>query len=63
MTAVLGTVPLTAPLSGTALLEQTDDALRLLSSAVSLGKSAAALWESVNSCVDLNMKISEWIEL
>jgi len=63
MTAVLGTVPLTGPLSGTALLEQADDALRLLSSAASLGMSAAAFWGSVNSCVDLNMKISEWMKL
>ncbi len=63
MTAVLGTVPLTGPLSGTALLERADDALRLLSSAASLGKSKAAFWESVNSCVDLNMKISEWMKL
>jgi len=28
-----------------------------------LGKSTAAFWESVNSCVDLNMKISEWMKL
>ncbi len=63
MTAVLGTVLLTAPLSGTALLEQADDALRLLSPAVSLGMSTAAFWESVNSCVDLNMKISDWMKL
>ncbi len=63
MTAVLGTVPLTAPLSGTALLEQADDAQRLLSPAVSLGKSTAAFQESVNSCVDLKIKISEWMKL
>ena len=63
MTAVFGTVPLSAPLSGTALLEQADDALRLLSSAACLGKSTAAFWESVNSCVDLNLKISEWVKL
>jgi len=28
-----------------------------------LGKSTAAFQESVNSCVDLNIKISEWMKL
>jgi len=61
---VLSTLDLPAPLDGTKLQEQADDAYRLLTQANALKtKTTAEFWHSVRSNVDLRHKLSAFVTL